>query len=164
MEARQLLKLALALIGDVKARRVLSLGRPNTLRHSVFGRGLQTVKKRALLPGFRRRKIVRHGFSGARRRHMLGDISSVFCFSSTALTHRCTRGHYHARRHLSLPPWRPRSLLRSSTGTLSCDILLITSRLATKRHVDLGCIGLRRTRSRLHRPIGTRYRFVPRVC
>jgi hypothetical protein len=70
VEARQLLQVSLALVRDIEARRVLSLGGSDALG-DIFGRGLQSVEQQVLLAGLWRSEVSRHGFRSSGRRHML---------------------------------------------------------------------------------------------
>ena len=67
VEASQLLKFSLALIGDIKSRGVLTLGSPNSFRH-VFRGGLKTVEDVRFA---RRRQVSRHGLGSSGGRDVL---------------------------------------------------------------------------------------------
>jgi hypothetical protein len=70
VESGQFLQVSRALIRDVEARRVLPLGRSNTL-DSVLWSCLQAIEYQRLGTGFRRGKIARHRFGRAGRGYVL---------------------------------------------------------------------------------------------
>lgn len=71
MEAGELLKLTLPLIGDIKSGGMLSLGCPDTFWDHILRSSLQPVEQEALLSRFRRGEVVRHRFCRAGRRDVL---------------------------------------------------------------------------------------------
>jgi hypothetical protein len=71
VESWQLLEVALALVGDVEPRRVLSLGCPDAF-DVVFGCGLKALENVRLGASLGGCKVARHGFSSAGGRDVLG--------------------------------------------------------------------------------------------
>lgn len=76
VEPRELLQFAFALVGDVETRRVLPLGRANSLSN-IFRGGLQAIEEVRLAAGLGGEQISRHRLGGSGRGYVLSQSRSV---------------------------------------------------------------------------------------
>ena len=126
----QLLEVALALVGDVEPRRVLSLGRPNAF-DVVFGGGLKALENVRLGASLGGCEVARHGFSSAGGRDVLERrVSRHGWLCAEGDTHGCAWADSDVGNEgLPQPVGRARVRGASTTGT-STRALLSTKHLA----------------------------------